>query len=137
MDGALKLQEFSELTDEIWNILSECVGGEATREKVAAVYALKENTLFGVVLEKKCVGVVGVQFCDEAMEILHIAIKKELRKKGIGSLVLDMLLARSESKKFTAETDGDSVGFYLKNGFASEGFISRWGNIRYKVQKQF
>jgi ribosomal protein S18 acetylase RimI-like enzyme len=85
---------------------------------------------------ERALGVIAAEESDEAVEILGIAVEESSRHRGIGSALANSVL-RMFSKKLIAETDGDAVDFYRKNGFEVTEFTACYsGEItRYRCEK--
>lgn len=80
---------------------------------------VKENiNHFLVAEDKRIVGVIGLEFSDTAVMLRSLAIQKELRKRGIGSALVEHALHIGRAERKT--------GAYLLTNTA-EQFVSRWG----------
>ena len=67
-------------------------------------------------------------------EILGIAVRKDLRGKGIGKEMVCQVMETEHLKKITAQTDDDAIGFYRKSGFEAERVVIEYPNgsvVRY------
>jgi GNAT superfamily N-acetyltransferase len=58
----------------------------------------------------------------------------EFQKQGVGKLLLDYVKKRYAKHKIIAETDEESVGFYLKSDFLCNAFKSNYKNLRYNCE---
>ncbi len=56
-------------------------------------------------------------------EILGIAVKESLRKKGIGKDMVYQVMEIEHLKRITAQTDDDAIGFYRNSGFEAEKVV--------------
>ncbi|MBR5057039.1 MAG: GNAT family N-acetyltransferase, partial [Clostridiales bacterium] len=56
-------------------------------------------------------------------EILGIAVKESLRKKGIGKDMVYQVMEAESLKKNTAQTDDDAIRFYRRSGFEAERIV--------------
>ena len=56
-------------------------------------------------------------------EILGIAVKESLRKKGIGKDMVYQVMEIEYLKRITAQTDDDAIGFYRNSGFEAEKVV--------------
>ena len=56
-------------------------------------------------------------------EILGIAVKESLRKKGIGKDMVYQVMEAESLKKITAQTDDDAIRFYRRSGFEAERIV--------------
>lgn len=57
----------------------------------------------------------------KTVEIVGIAVKKELQNSGLGRFMVNFVASNFEI--ITAETDEDSVGFYKSIGFSATPFV--------------
>ena len=67
-------------------------------------------------------------------EILGIAVRKDLRGKGIGKDMVYQVMEIEHLKRITAQTDDDAIGFYRKSGFEEERVVIEYPNgsvVRY------
>jgi hypothetical protein len=60
--------------------------------------------------------------------------KITIQRKGIGKLILDYVKERYAKHKIIAETDEESVGFYIKSGFSCNAFKGKYENLRYSCE---
>jgi ribosomal protein S18 acetylase RimI-like enzyme len=75
----------------------------------------------GVFLKDECV---GYAVCDPLSgEIVHIAVKKDVRREGIGSALLDKVSAEIKGSILrvinTDRKDQETMDFFRKNGFTN------------------
>lgn len=87
----------------------------------------------GILVLKETETAEGSETEPEA-EILGIAVKKDLRKKGIGREMIYQAMETEHLKKITAQTDDDAIGFYRKSGFEAERVVIEYPNgyvVRY------
>jgi GNAT superfamily N-acetyltransferase len=89
---------------------------------IAATYA--QDVFLVAWLEDKIVGTGAlVNRSDEFAEIVRMSVVKEMRKKGVGRLILEKLIKISEEKGYqkiileTTNTWHEVIEFYLKCGF--------------------
>jgi len=73
-------------------------------------------------------------YCLEKITIRHISVLPEFQRQGIGKLLLDNIKKRYAENKIIAETDEESVGFYLKSGFSCNSFEGEYENLRYSCE---
>ena len=87
----------------------------------------------GILVLKKIEAAEGSETGVEA-EILGIAVRKDLRGKGIGKEMVCQVMEAEHLKKITAQTDDDAIGFYRKSGFEEERVVIEYPNgsvVRY------
>jgi ribosomal protein S18 acetylase RimI-like enzyme len=68
----------------------------------------------------KRVGMMVLKRSGTVAEILGIAVSEELRRRGIGRHMVRFAMGSEGLERVEAQTDGDSIGFYRKCGFAEE-----------------
>ena len=71
----------------------------------------------------KKTGMAVLKFSDSAAEIIGIAVSEKLRRRGIGSHLIQFVMESESLDRIDAQTDDDSVGFYRKCGFTAEKLI--------------
>lgn len=111
--------------------------GNSTPDKILEViksYSNPDNEIFGAFMDDILVGVLGVVKDSETIVIRHISVIENFQRQAIGSLLLDEIKKCYKSYKIIAETDEESVDFYVKSGFVSREFKSQYGNLRYKCE---
>ena len=87
----------------------------------------------GILVLKEIEAAEGSETGVEA-EILGIAVRKDLRGKGIGKEMVCQVMEAEHLKKITAQTDDDAIGFYRKSGFEAERVVIEYPNgsvVRY------
>jgi len=71
---------------------------------------------------------------SDEIQLNSIAVKKDLRKKGIGNRLLSELTLNDSEKKFTSifievrSRNSDAVNFYTDNGFTKTGVRKNYYN---------
>jgi hypothetical protein len=98
----------------------------------AEEYRTRHNwSLYGWIENGEIVGSCGFKvFHTNRVEIMSIAVVENVRKRGIGSAMVNAL--RDEFLlPIHAETDDDAVGFYNKVGFETISFIHEKGYKRW------
>jgi len=71
---------------------------------------------------------------SDEIQLNSIAVKKDLRKKGIGNRLLSELTLNDSEKKFTSifievrSRNSDAVNFYTDNGFTKTGIRKNYYN---------
>ena len=87
--------------DDFWN------------EKILKDEFYNENSEYFVICEDEIVcGFAGLWFNIDEAHIMNIAVRKDFRKKGIGSELLNFLIGEAKSKKkmcITLEVSDDNV----------------------------
>jgi inorganic pyrophosphatase len=89
-----------------------------------------EKTLYGYFLEKKLVGIIGINKNIEDIEILHFGIHPEYRGKNLGTELMDYI--KNKAVTMILSTDDDAIEFYKKYGFkCTKYFNEKYQKIRY------
>ena len=81
----------------------------------------------GILVMKEIEAAEGSETEVEA-EILGIAVRKDLRGKGIGKEMVCQVMETEHLKRITAQTDDDAIGFYRKSGFEKERVVIEYPN---------
>lgn len=92
----------------------------------------------GILVLKEIEAAEGSETGAEA-EILGIAVRKDLRGKGIGKEMVCQVMETEHLKKITAQTDDDAIGFYRKSGFEAERVVIEYPNgsvVRYNCTRR-
>ena len=76
----------------------------------------------GILVLKEIEAAGGSETGVEA-EILGIAVRKDLRGKGIGKEMVCQVMETEHLKRITAQTDDDAIGFYRNSGFEAEKVV--------------
>lgn len=111
--------------------------GSPTEDKILEIistYHDAGNELIGAFLEGGLIGVVGLLQSTEKITIRHISVLPEFQRQGVGTLLLDYVKEHYSGHKIIAETDGESVVFYLKSGFSCNSFEGKYENLRYSCE---
>lgn len=94
--------------------------------------------IFACFNQDRAEGVIAVSFLEHnKIEIIGISVDVSARNKGIGSYMISKLVGDYGLLSVYAETDGDAIGFYRKNGFSITEFSETYDGetvIRYKCE---
>ena len=89
-----------------------------------------EKTLYGLFLDKKLIGIIGIMNNIYNIEVLHFGIHPEYRGKKLGTELMDFI--KMKTNKIILSTDDDAIIFYKKYGFKyTEYFSEKYKKIRY------
>lgn len=80
------------------------------------------------------VGLCVFEIINNTATILDIAVKIDDRNKKIGSKLIDYICDNFDITEITAETDNDSIGFYLKYGFVIDETTVKFDTKRYTLK---
>lgn len=111
--------------------------GNPSENKVLEVigsYKNPDHEIIGAFIGDILVGALGFCKTSEVITICHISILKGYQRQGIGTLLLDKVKKSYERCRIIAETDAESIDFYVKSGFTCHGFKGSYGNLRYKCE---
>lgn len=121
---------------DVWPVLSGALyhPGPERYQDLLKQYTLGEAELWAVWDASGPAAVVGVRQRDGAGEITHIAVRADIRGRGVGGRLIRWLRFQYQSvTTWTAETDDDAVGFYRALGFLVEALPSRYPDVvRYR-----
>ena len=101
---------------------------------------LSDNSvkIFACFAQDEILGVMVVSFIEQRkIEIIGIAVDVSVRRKGVGSYMINQVVNNYGLLSVYAETDNDAVGFYRNNGFNIVAFSETYGNetvVRYKCE---
>jgi ribosomal protein S18 acetylase RimI-like enzyme len=106
-----------------------------TEKKVNAIlteYNNDENKiLFGYFLDKKLIGVIGIEENDIII-IWDFGMHKNYRNKGYGTKLMDYIKNKYSEKKLYLTTDDDAIGFYKKYGYKTIEYYEEKNGEKYK-----
>jgi len=89
-----------------------------------------ERKLYGYFMDNKLVGIIGIKKNIENIEILHIGIHPEHRRKNLGTELMDYI--KNKGITMILSTDDDAIIFYQKYGFKyTKYFNEKYQKIRY------
>jgi GNAT superfamily N-acetyltransferase len=104
-------------------------------DKVIAIiksYNHPDHEMLGAFMGDTLVGILGI--CKTSAAVItmrHISVLPEFQRHGVGTLLLNAIMKCHERHRIIAETDQESVGFYLKSGFSCNAFEGIYGTLRY------
>jgi ribosomal protein S18 acetylase RimI-like enzyme len=101
-------------------LLSLSIYDPARAPQVAASYAREARRLIGAWEGPVLAGLIGLEVRDAEVEVLHLAVRKDLRGRNIGRRLLTHAAALFRSLPLGLETDRGGVPFYEKCGFSVE-----------------
>jgi ribosomal protein S18 acetylase RimI-like enzyme len=121
---------------DLSNVIKFSVGNSSDSKLLDVIksYNNYKNQLFGAYLNKKLIGVVGIEQIMLKIRIRHISVLPEFRRLGIGRLLLKFVkdsYASLDQLTISAETDEEALGFYLKSGYSCVQIQGQYKNIRY------
>ncbi len=117
---------------ELLAILAECVFDptpERLKSRVrkymtspqTSIHAYKQNGLYA--------GIIVVDTSkSKQIEILEIAVRKELQRSGAGRKMIDFCTREFKPDIILAETDDGAVEFYSKVGFSIQSLGDKYGS---------
>jgi ribosomal protein S18 acetylase RimI-like enzyme len=115
------------LTTEAFEIYSQCMykpSVEEYKKEITALESNAENRIFICTYHQENAGIIVLSIRpDNSAEIVGIAVKEELKHRGIGKFMINSAAAALGVKNITAETDDDAVNFYQRSGFEVKEFI--------------
>lgn len=113
-------------SEEAFSIYAPCLYQPTYDDFVAKMEEYFSDTsvkLFVCENEGEKAGILVLKEDGSVAEILGIAVKKDLRKKGFGKEMIYRVMETEGLKKITAQTDDDAIGFYRSSGFEAERVV--------------
>ena len=110
--------------------------GNPTDENIKTVlesYLTERHNLIGCFDDEKLVGVLGFELASSNATIKHISVLPAYRSQNIGMQLVVQLIKQFSPSSLSAETDGDSVGFYRSLKFECVAFEGPFGT-RYRCE---
>ena len=96
--------------------------------------------------KENIIGFAGIWKAVDDIHITNLVVKKDYRKKGVGSLLLQKLIEISKQKDITSitlevnELNIEAINLYKKFGFKNVGIRKKYYNNKYNaiiMTKQF
>ena len=127
------LIEIKQNVKEAKGLLSHCIW-KPTDEKINEIiskYFSGDNMRLFLLSDSS--GLIGIRDAGKKIiEICHIAVSADKRKKGTGRLLIQEIIDYTNCIKIFAETDDDAVEFYRKCGFKIKSLGEKYqGIVRY------
>lgn len=120
------------------NLFSSCLGHSSMNrvQQLLQHYAcLKDAKLWVGSIEKQIVACAG--FNPQKDVLMHLAVDRSYRRKGIGRRMLNAIAGELKPQKMQAETDHEAIQFYRSCGFSIESLGDIYPHtIRYRCVKQ-
>lgn len=106
------------LPDGFIEIFSSCLGRPGEASEIVGLYEEPGWRLFAIFEEREIVAVAGLKLDSPSEhELVHLAVKKERRSKGLGKRIIDILTGAFRLSDLFVWTDDEAVGFYRSIGF--------------------
>ena len=102
-------------------------------DEILEAYSRSDTYFIAVFPQTRPDAVIAYRKEAGTIEILDLAVDPDSRNQGLGSLLIERMIADHSPAKIIAETDDDAVDFYRKLGFNTIPFKSKWGITRYKM----
>jgi len=113
-------QKIEPFKKDIIELLAGCIFGDEQKVRIELRKYETERCrlLTGEVVDKELVGLIGVEYHSiEAITLLHIAVKPQHHRNGIGMRMIYGHLKENPIRYVEAETDIEAVHFYKQIGF--------------------
>lgn len=111
--------------------------GNPSQDKVLEVYKSYKrpnHEIIGAFIDDILVGCLGLRKASSIITIRHISVLEDFQKQGIGTLLLVEIKKRYKNYKIIAETDQESVDFYIRSGFTYHAFKQKHRKLKYKCE---
>lgn len=119
----LQFRQVKQFTEQVVSVIAQCVYNP-TEDKMNGIVQLynseADRVLYVYDDGSRIAAIIGLLIQPEEIVILHIAVREEMRGKGIGRALLHEVMSLHELTILKAETDKDAVGFYRTCGFHIE-----------------
>lgn len=133
MNIILKEEKISEILPTIFN-LDEIIFTEKYHRRSSTIEELsghlKDCMIYMAYDQKIPIGYISYKQIEKNMELIDLAVTPKYQKKGIGTLLMNMLFENNKSRSITLAThpnNSQAIRFYLKFGFK----IIEWRNNYY------
>jgi ribosomal protein S18 acetylase RimI-like enzyme len=131
------LIEVKEKDKKIKQLITYCIGfptEEKVNTKLDEYFSSETLTLF---CTKDFSGLIGIGVDnDNRIEILHIAVDPENRKRSIGKRMIEEISAIKKCSTLYLETSDNAVDFYRKCGFSAKSLGEKYpGVVRYYCER--
>jgi ribosomal protein S18 acetylase RimI-like enzyme len=120
---------------EVFDLMAECMwpDEERIKKQLNAYKTEDDRSLLGEISNNELIGLIGIKQAGDEFELLHIAVKKAYRGKGIAKKMIDECIRNNNIKILEAETDKDAVEFYKRTGFTVTSIGEKYpGRERFK-----
>lgn len=115
------------LTTEAFEIYSQCMYKPTIDEyknEITALASSAENRIFICTFQREKAGIIVLSVRPgRSAEIVGIAVKEKLKRRGIGKFMINSAATALGVKNITAETDNEAVNFYQRAGFEVKEFV--------------
>jgi ribosomal protein S18 acetylase RimI-like enzyme len=116
---------------ELLEILAECVFNPTPeRLKIRAENYMRnpQTRIFAIEQDGVYISIIVLDISNsKQIEILGLAIRKDLQKNGVGRKMIGFCAGAFMPDTILAETDDDAVGFYRKVGFSVQPLGDKYG----------
>jgi inorganic pyrophosphatase len=112
-------------------ILSCCLGDSSEARIERALTEYEGEQFYGWLENGEPVAVCGFRVLADKVEICHIAVVENTRRKGIGRAIV-AILREKYNMTIEAETDDDAVEFYRKCGFETTALYKEYDGEKYR-----
>jgi len=116
-----------------------CLSAEKYAAYVQNWRERNEISVFACLNEGEYAGIIVLETQKDCAEILGIAVKSELRGRGVGAYMIAACTEELRVRTVTAETDDDGVEFYRRTGFCAQRFVKHFADgdvVRYRCEKR-
>jgi inorganic pyrophosphatase len=122
--------------NEIYEVFEDIIY-KPTEEKVKEILSgyknSEEKTLFGYIVNKKLIGLIGIKNYPEHIEILHFGIHPQYRSRHFGTELMDYI--KEINKRMILTTYDGAVMFYKNYGYKYSEYYEEKGGEKYKRYK--
>lgn len=117
-------------------VLFAAIGGDRSRLTAACEFYRNDcdAVLLALIMHGRPIGVAGYKLDHAGITLRHIATIEPHRLTGAGRRLLAEIRSRHPDSDLVAETDAESLGFYLATGFAATSLGEKYPGVeRFRV----
>ncbi|MCG7421016.1 GNAT family N-acetyltransferase [Macrococcus epidermidis] len=125
-----ELNDISMINQELTELIHLAVSSKKSNEILVDAISNNDAECYVYEREDKFIGVMTINLQDNRCEITSLAVDENYQGRGIGSKLVNHI--KENYNNIVAETDGDTLAFYRKQGFVIKSLGEKYpGIIRY------
>lgn len=132
----VRLMEPDEI-DQAAGILADATRegtADATRAELQSHHDAPGSAVFIVTLDDDLIGAYVLAAAQMSVEVILFAVRKDMRRRGIGTIIMQDALRRAGMRPMVVETGEETMPFFTAIGFKKFGRRkSPNGEVRYRV----
>lgn len=132
----VRLMDATEL-DQVAGLLAGATSDGTTEAARAALQSHQDDTssaIFVVTLDDDTIGAYILAAAPMSVEVILFAVREDMRRRGIGTIIMQDALRRAGKRPMVVETDEATMPFFTAIGFKKFGRRKGPnGETRYRV----